>query len=386
MQRPSYRLLVPSLVLLAATSARAEIVERIVAKVNGDIITLSEFQTRQLQEAQASRVEPDNLQAFLRDNNARILNEAIDDLLLYQRAADTGLKLPPSALNQMIEDIKKEHKIASEEQFQEQLAREGMTLDELKRNMERSILRQQVLRRDLESKVMVTDAEVRAEYDANQARLSQPATVSLREILVKGDDDATAAQAIALVERARAGEDFAALARSSSAASTRASGGDLGKLARGELNADLEKVAFALPAGSVSDPIRSADGWRILKVEEKSEASVTAFDSVKDNLRRALTDRKMGKEMDGYLVGLREKAAIEVRVREVPQPIGVPTGPGTLRDAVPPGGEGAQAPAAGTPPPGAAPASDDDEIVTTPQARPEQVAPGETKKPNSSAP
>src|SRR5574339_1179810 len=166
MQRPSYRLLAPSLVLLAALPARAEIVARIVAKVNGDIITLSEFQTRQVQEAQAARVDPDNLQSFLRDNNARILNEAIDDLLLFQRAEDTGLKLPPSAINQMIEDIKKEHKIASEEQFQEQLAREGMTLDELKRQMERSVLRQQVLRRDLESKVMVTDAEVKAEYDA----------------------------------------------------------------------------------------------------------------------------------------------------------------------------------------------------------------------------
>jgi peptidyl-prolyl cis-trans isomerase SurA len=381
MQRPSYRLLVPSLVLLAALPARAEIVERIVAKVNGDIITLSEFQTRQVQEAQAARVDPDNLQGFLRDNNARILNEAIDDLLLYQRAEDTGLKLPPSAINQMIEDIKKEHKIASEEQFQEQLAREGMTLDELKRQMERSVLRQQVLRRDLESKVMVTDAEVRAEYDARKERFSQAATVSLREILVKGDDDAAAAQALALAERARGGEDFAALARASSAASTRASGGDLGKLSRGELNADLEKVAFALPAGSVSDPIRSGDGWRILKVEEKAEASVTPFDTVKDNLRRALTDRKMGKEMDGYLAGLREKATIDVRVREVPQPIGVPVAPGTLRDAVPPGADDGKAPA-----PGAAPASDDDEIVTTPQARPEQINPGETKKPNPQTP
>jgi peptidyl-prolyl cis-trans isomerase SurA len=380
MQRPSYRLLVPSLVLLATAPARAEIVERIVAKVNGDIITLSEFQTRQVQEAQAARVDPDNLQAYLRDNNARILNEAIDDLLLYQRAEDTGLKLPPSAINQMIEDIKKEHKIASEEQFQEQLAREGMTLDELKRQMERSVLRQQVLRRDLESKVMVTDAEVRAEYDARKERFSQAATVSLREILVKGDDDAAAARALALAERARAGEDFAALARSSSAASSKASGGDLGKLSRGELNADLEKVAFALPAGSVSDPIRSGDGWRILKVEEKSEASVTPFDTVKDNLRRALTDRKMGKEMDGYLVGLREKATIEVRVREVPQPIGVPTAPGALRDAVPPGGgDQGKAPAAPA-------ASDDDEIVTTPQARPEQINPGETKKPNPQNP
>lgn len=384
MQRPSYRLLVPSLlVLLGSAPARAEIVERIVAKVNGDIITLSEFEMRQIQEAQAARVEPDRIGAFLRDNNARILNEAIDDLLLYQRALETGLKLPPAALNQMIEDIKKEHKILSEEQFQEQLAREGMTVDELKRNMERSILRQQVMRRDLEPKVMVTDSEVRAEYDSHQERFAQPATVALREIFVKGDDAAARAQAAGIVEKARAGEDFAELARTQSAAASKASGGDLGKLAHGELNADLEKVAFSLPAGGVSDPIRSGDGFRVLKVEEKTEAKLTPFDEVKDALRRGLLERKMGKETTGYLAGLRQKATIDVRVREVATDLGgAVVAPSTLRDATLPGAEpGAPAPGPARAP---APAGDaDDEIVTSPQARPEQVVPSGSPDPAS---
>jgi peptidyl-prolyl cis-trans isomerase SurA len=396
MQPPSYRLLVPSLLLvLAGAPARGEIVERIVAKVNGDIITLSEFEMRQIQEAQAARVEPDRIGAYLRDNNARILNEAIDDLLLYQRALETGLKLPPSALNQMIEDIKKEHKIASEEQFQEQLAREGMTVDELKRNMERSILRQQVMRRDLEPKVMVTDTEVRAEYDSHQERFAQPATVSLREIFVKGDDAEARAKAASIVERARGGEDFANLARAESAAPSKASGGDLGKLAHGELNAALEKVAFSLPAGGVSDPIKSGDGFRVLKVEEKTDAKLVPFEEVKDALRRGLLERKMGKESTSYLAGLRQKATIDVRVREVATDLGGAVAvPSTLRDAALPVGDA-------PPPPGPAaapaPAGDaDDEIVTTPQARPEQVSPqgapdpasppNDKPKPPSSAP
>ena len=131
MRRHSFLLLVPSLLL--AASARGEVIERIVAKINGEIITLSEFQARQIAEAQAARIPPERVQGYLRDNNARILQEAIDDMLLVQRAQDTGLKMPP--VDQYIEDIKKENKITSEEQFQEQLAREGMTLDELKRNM-----------------------------------------------------------------------------------------------------------------------------------------------------------------------------------------------------------------------------------------------------------
>jgi peptidyl-prolyl cis-trans isomerase SurA len=379
MRRHSF-LVVPSLLL--AVSARGEVIERIVAKVNGEIITLSEFQGRQIQEAQAARIPPDRVQGYLRDNNARILNEAIDDMLLVQRAQDTGLKMPP--VDQYIEDIKKENKITSEEQFQEQLAREGMTLDELKRNMGRNILRQQILRRDLEPKVVVTDPEVRADYDARKAEFSHPGTVQLQEILVKGDDAKSRAEDLA--QKARAGEDFGDLARTHSLAPSKASGGELGKLARGEMNPDLEKVAFALPAGAVSDPIPSGDGYRILKIEAKAEASVTPFDEVKDGIRKALGEKKMNKELETYMAGLRDKASINVMVREVPQEL---VGPGASTPAVlREGGEatpvadpgGRPAPSAPKAQPSAA-AADDAEIVTTPQERPEAVVPPAAPQP-----
>jgi peptidyl-prolyl cis-trans isomerase SurA len=108
MQQPSLLLvLLPSLVLPAA--ARAEIVERVVAKVNGDIVTLSDFQSRQLTAAQAARVGPDRVEAFLRQNNARILQDAIDELLLTQRADELGMKAPPQAVREIIDNIKKEN-------------------------------------------------------------------------------------------------------------------------------------------------------------------------------------------------------------------------------------------------------------------------------------
>jgi parvulin-like peptidyl-prolyl isomerase len=372
MRRHSFLFLVPSLLL--AASARGEIIERIVAKVNGEIITLSEFQARQISEAQAARIPTDRVQGYLRDNNARILQEAIDDMLLVQRAQDTGLKTPP--VDQYIEDIKKENKITSEEQFQEQLAREGMTLEELKRNMGRNILRQQILKRDLEPKVMVTDTEARADYDARKQEFGHPATVQLREILVKGDDALT--QAADLAAKARAGEDFADLARAHSAAPSKSTGGELGKLARGDMNPDLEKVAFSLPAGAVSDPIPSGGGYRILKIEARTDASLTPFEEVKDAIRKTLGEQRMNKELVGYIANLREKAIIDIRVREVPLALAAgSTAPSVLRES----GEAAGAEAvakspSGAPPAAAAPApADDAEIVTTPQDRPEAVVP-----------
>src|SRR5215472_6265240 len=122
-------LVLPSLLL--ASPAPAEILERIIAKVNGEVITQSEFQARQLAAAQAAHIEPDKAGAFLRDNNAKILQEAIDDMLLVQRAGDAGLHLRPEYIKEVIDGIKKENNIASDEQLQEQLRREGMSIDDL---------------------------------------------------------------------------------------------------------------------------------------------------------------------------------------------------------------------------------------------------------------
>jgi hypothetical protein len=257
-----------------------------------------------------------------------------------------------------------------------------MTLDELKRNMARNILRQQILRRDLEPKVLVTDTEARADYDARKAEFSHPGTVQLQEILVRGDD--ARSQAEDLAAKARAGEDFGDLARAHSVAASKGSGGELGKLARGDMNPELEKVAFALPAGAVSDPIPSGDGYRILKVEAKADASVTPFEEVKDAIRRTLGEKKMNKELEGYIANLRDKAIINVMVREVPQELIGPgaSTPSVLRE----GGETTPSPEPGAQPAASspkapAPAADDAEIVTTPQERPEAVAPPAAPQP-----
>src|SRR5258706_3374158 len=127
--KPWKLIVLPSLAL-AALTLRAEIVERVVAKVNGDIITLSDFTARQISEAQAARITPERIEQFLRDNNARILQSAIDDILIVQKAADIGMRVPPAYLKDVIENIKKENNIESDEAFMQQLAREGMSLDD----------------------------------------------------------------------------------------------------------------------------------------------------------------------------------------------------------------------------------------------------------------
>src|SRR5919108_1572543 len=227
MKPSSYALVLISSLALAAV-APAEVLERVVVRVNGDIVTQSEFQARQVAAVQGARVPSDKIEQFLRENNARILQEAIDDLLLVQRAGDLGVRMSPAHIKEVIESIKKENNIPSDEELSAQLRREGMSLDDLKRNIERSILTREVLRRELESKMTVTEADARADYEARKTDYVRQPTVHLQEVVVPAAAGVAAAQDLA--RRARSGEDFAELARQHSTGPTRESGGDLGRV------------------------------------------------------------------------------------------------------------------------------------------------------------
>jgi parvulin-like peptidyl-prolyl isomerase len=389
MRRLFVLVLLPSFI---PSGAGAEIIERVVAKVNGQIITLSEFQSRQIAAAQGARVDPDNVGAFLRKNNARILQEAIDEILILQKADDAGIQAPPQWIDESIEGIRKENNITSDEQFQEALAREGLTLAELRQNIEHGVVRRIMMEREIRPKIEATDSELRAEYERLKAtEFTKPATVSLQEILLS-EEAGGEALARQIAEKAKAGEDFAALAKTHSSAPSRANGGDLGQLAQGEINPDLEKVAFALPVGGVSDPLAVEGGYRVIKVTAKTSGSTTPYEAAKDRVHDRLMMARFEKAYEAYVQELRKNASVELRVREVPLQLTGPIPEGSLLEALEPLAPGApvsspEPAAAGTPAPAAsgtaapadakptAPPAADEEITTTPQSGPEKVAP-----------
>jgi parvulin-like peptidyl-prolyl isomerase len=371
-RRSPFLALLATLTLLTTTGG-AELLERVIVRVNGDIITLSEFEARQIAAVQAARVGPDGIEAYLRENNARILQDAVDDLLLVQRADEVGLRLRPEYINEVIEGIKKENNIKDDGELQAQLRREGMSIDDLKRNIQRSILRRQVLSKDLEGKFTVTEAEARAEYEAKKkTEFTRNASVTLQEIVL-GPEQAELARDLAT--RARGGEDFAALAKQHSKGATAKAGGDLGRLQRGELAPQLEAVAFALQKGAVSEPIPTTDGFRILRVVERTEEGVTPFEEVRAEITKRLQQERSAKGYEEYMEGLRKAASVHTMVREVPLQLSVtPPTPGTelgtpRLDLADPTQK--PAPAAAAP----VPTDPAGEFSVTPQTAPERVTP-----------
>ena len=384
--RRLYGLLIPSLALVPCALG-AETIERVVAKVNGQIITLSEFQSRQVAAAQGARVDSAGVGAYLRQNNAKILQDTIDEILILQKAEDAGIRAPAAWIDEAIDGIKKENKIASDEQMQEALAREGLTLAELRANIERGVLRRIVMQRDVQPKIEVSEADVRAEYETLKAKeFTKPATVTLQEILI-AEDKGGLALAGELVGRARAGEDFQELARTYSTAPSRGNGGELGQLAQGDIHPDLEKVAFELAVGSISEPLPVAGGYRLIRVVAKTTGSTTPFDAVKERVRDRLMMARFDKAYEEYVAELRKNAVVVLRVREVPLQLTGPIPESSLREALEPLSPGAYEPEAAAPAPAAAaapttptaatpaPVVVDDEVTTTPQAAPERVAP-----------
>ena len=368
---------------LLTSGATAEVVERVVAKVGGDIITLSEFTNRQVAAAQAARIAPDKVATFMGQNNARIMQDAIDELLLVQRASDLGLRLRPEYVDEVIEGIKKDNKIETEEDFNARLRAEGLTLTDLKRNIERSILRNQVIRKEVDPKITISDAEARADYEKRKADYTKPATVHLQEMLIAGSVPASVAKANELAEAVRAGGDFLDLAKKNSTSPTAATGGDLGDVPAADLAPTLARESAKLKPGEVSEPFADAGGYRIVRLVGRKAEEVTSFENARQDVINQLMRPRFEQEYDKYIAGLRQAAqpTTQIMVREVPTEVSI-SGEGSIlsgTEGSPATPSEAPAPQPGTAP--AAPADPDAEISTTPQAAPQRVAPAPVATP-----
>ena len=191
------KFLVSLLIVSAVASARAEIIEQILVKVNGEIFTKSDLEQRQVaalrQKGQAVdlKSDPNNVQLrkALDDITPQLIVDAVDEMLIVQRGKELGYKLSDEQFKSVVDNIRKENKIENDEQFQAALKSENMTMTDLRRNLERSMIVQRVQQNEVMSKIGVTDDEAKAYYEAHMNEFTSAPTVTLREILVSTPTD-----------------------------------------------------------------------------------------------------------------------------------------------------------------------------------------------------
>ena len=319
--------------LSPAAAGGQEIIEQILVKVNGEILTKSDLESRQIQALRDEEraIDPDRLkndaelQKMLREVTPGILAAAIDEMLLVQRAKELGLRVTDDMFKKTVEEIKKSNKIETDEQFAAALRGEGMTLDQFRRMFERSVLRSQVVRQEVSSKIALTEQEAKEYYAAHPAEFTEPPTVTLREILILvptvqreggqsfsvADDEKAAAAARSVRDRVAKGEPFETLVEELSEAGSKANGGLIGPVLRSELSPALQKALGALKPGDVSEPVRTARGYQVVKLESASAPTPAPYEDVRDLIADKVVEQKSLVEQRRLLDRLRAQAIIE---------------------------------------------------------------------------
>jgi len=312
-----------ALVLLGAPRARAELVDRVAAVVNNDVITLSEVEKRaapELARLDQEATGPDRAQkraALMK----RVLDTMIDEKLVDNELKELKVTIGDKEVDAAIDEVKKSYSL-NDEQLQQAVTREGYTITEYREQMRKQIGRYKLISEKVRKNIKVSDADVQTEYDRMTRSEGEDYEVHIRHILIAVPRNASQAQvdqarrkaAAVAVEAREPGVNFAELAKKRSEGSSSSDGGDLGFFKRGTMVPEFEKVAFNLKTGEVSEPVRTQFGWHVLKLEEIRKLGMKPLAEVRpeieERLRRAQADRLTSQ----YMETLRNAAVVEKKI------------------------------------------------------------------------
>lgn len=318
-------LIVFALAITATAVMAADLIEAIVVRVGDRVITRTQYE-RRLQDGYAeveANSPPGEVAKRKAEFKKALTDELVAELLIKDRADRLNLTVSPDEVKDAVNRVKEQYGIKSDQQFEESLRQSNMTRADMEARMRDTILTNKVFARELRPRDDLTDKELRERYDREKERYRLPERARLREIVILRPDnpalvDAAHQKAEQLAQQARNNADFALLAKTASESATKDKGGDLGEVTRGELLPELDKAVFNAQSGSVLGPIEAKTAWHILKVEQRLPSEVPAFESVKDKLRKDVSDESFQRDYKAYIDRLRKDAFIQINENNIP--------------------------------------------------------------------
>jgi len=313
-----------------AVPMHAEIIEQVLVKVNGDILTKTELESRQvaaIRQRMQGQVNPESLKndetlkKMLADLTPQLIVNAVDELLLLQRGREMNLRLSDEQFKQVVAGIRKDQGLQDEAKFQQALAQENMTMDDLRKQLERQMLIDQVQRQEVGSKLNITEEEARQYYARHPQEFTDSAAITLREIFVEvpsaegtvnvARDDEARKKIAGLRDRVLKGEDFAKVAAETSDSPSKANGGLIGPFSRTDLSPQLQQLIDTMKQGENTPALRTSKGYQIFKLEALKAAALQPFDAVRDLISDKVASSRTQTEMRKFLARLRAQAIIE---------------------------------------------------------------------------
>ena len=318
------KVLVPLAILASGSLFAADLalVEEIVAKCNGDIITRGDLDHSRKQLIEALRHEGltgPAMEQALQEQEKNLLRDRIDQLLLVQKGKDLNISVD-SEVAKRLAQIQKDSGIADPEKFQDWVKEQaGMPFEDFKGDMKNDMLRQRVIRQEVGERVNIKHDEVEKYYNEHKSEFVREERLFLREIFISTDGKDAAGTAAAekkakdLVARARKGERFPEMARDNSEAVTNKNMGELPPFKKGDLANNIEDLVWTQPKGYVTDPVRTGNGFLILRVEDHQKAGQAELTEVENEIMEKLYAPRMQPKMREYLTELRKSAFLEIK-------------------------------------------------------------------------
>lgn len=308
------------------------VVEEIVARINNAIVTRADLRhaDEQLQE-EIRQQNPPNPDEVLAQRRKDQLRDLINQQLLVQKGLDLGYTADTELIKRL-DEIRKQVGAATIEDLEPIAKEQGISFEDFKNNLKNQIITQTVIGREVGSHIQISQQEIKDYYEAHKAEMAQPEQVRLSEILIpvslpKGPDGkdlpeaepdpqavaAAQAKAEELEKQLKAGAKFEDVAKASSGGPTAEQGGDLGYFKRGMLAKELEDKTFSMKPGEITDPIRTKQGFVILKTTEHQQAGVPDLKQVSDRIQERLYYTRLEPALQDYFKKLREDAYIYVK-------------------------------------------------------------------------
>ena len=336
--------------------ARAQVVEEIIARVNNQIITQSEYaRSKDQLRDEAKQQDANNADKLFGEKEKDVLRDLIDQQLLLEKGKDLGITGDTDLIKQL-DQMRKDMKLGSMEDLEKEAEKQGVSWEDFKQQQRNQIITRKVIGEEVGGHLSLSKDDEQKFYDEHKSEMEQPEFIRLNEILVApkaaapeskpandpnaagnppatpppADEAAKAAEAAKqapdaaslsaaeakandLLKQIKDGGNFEDIAKKNSDGPSAADGGALGMFKRGQLAKELEDKTFAMKAGEVTDVIRTKQGFVILKVLDHQMAGIPPLKEAQPKIDDALYYQKLQPALRAFLTKLREEAYIDIK-------------------------------------------------------------------------
>ena len=299
-----------------------ELLDRVIAVVNDEPITQSELDMLLKPVFDQFRQEYRGEELVIKLNEARqkLLNQLIEDRLVFQEAESRGIEVDPAEIDQKM--IEFEERFTDEMTMEDMLESEGITMNSIRERFRKQAMVRQLHNMEIRSKIVISPKEIEEYYQKNEEKFAQQERIKVRSITIKKSyearekglvDEQARRQMDEVRTKLLAGEDFSKLARENSQDIHAEKGGLSDWLEPGTMIPVIDKIIHSLQLGEISDVIETPMGYHLFRVEEKQQGSKMALSEVREEIMSLLYQQKSEERFYDWMQELKRDAYISIR-------------------------------------------------------------------------